>query len=86
MSLPEPSSSTPATPASSNNAGGFSPATEARYLSVAEMEAMAKKLRRHIISMIGKASSGHPGGSLSAVEIVTTLYFHLLRHKPAAVS
>jgi transketolase len=33
--------------------------------------------------MIGKASSGHPGGSLSAVEIVTALYFKILRHKPA---
>ncbi|GAH26875.1 unnamed protein product [marine sediment metagenome] len=46
------------------------------------MEAIAKRLRRHIISMIGKAGSGHPGGSLSAVEIVTTLYFKVLRHKP----
>ncbi|MBA7696738.1 Apulose-4-phosphate transketolase subunit A [subsurface metagenome] len=50
--------------------------------SLKEMEAIAKRLRRHIISMIGKAGSGHPGGSLSAVEIVTTLYFKVLRHKP----
>jgi transketolase len=50
--------------------------------SVAEMEAMAKKLRRHIVTMVGKAGSGHPGGSLSAVEIVTALYFKLMRHKP----
>ena len=50
--------------------------------SVAEMEAIAKRLRRHIITMIGKAGSGHPGGSLSAVEILTTLYFKVLRHKP----
>jgi len=46
------------------------------------MEQMARKLRRHIITMIGRASSGHPGGSLSAVEIVTALYFRVLRHKP----
>jgi transketolase len=59
-----------------NNDGTIKP------LSVKEMEAMAKKLRRHIIRMIGKAGSGHPGGSLSAVEIVTTLYFNLLRHDP----
>ena len=51
-------------------------------LSVEAMEAMAKRLRRHIISMTGKAGSGHPGGSLSAVEIVTALYFRVLRHKP----
>jgi transketolase len=50
--------------------------------SVAEMEAVARRLRRHIITMIGKAGSGHPGGSLSAVEILTTLYFKVLRHKP----
>ncbi len=50
--------------------------------SVTEMEAIAKRLRRHIIAMTGKAGSGHPGGSLSAVEIVTALYFRVLRHKP----
>ena len=51
--------------------------------SIAEMEAVAKRLRRHIITMTGKAGSGHPGGSLSAVEIVTALYFKLLRHMPS---
>lgn len=58
-------------------------AIEHRPLPVKDMEAMAKKLRRHIITMLGKAGSGHPGGSLSAVEIVTALYFGLLRHNPA---
>jgi len=52
-------------------------------LSIKEMEEIAKRLRRHIITMTGKAGSGHPGGSLSAVEIVTVLYFRLLRHKPS---
>ncbi len=32
-------------------------------------------LRRHIVEMLAAAGSGHPGGSLSAVEIVTALYF-----------
>jgi transketolase len=50
--------------------------------STAKIEAVAKKIRRHIITMTGKAGSGHPGGSLSAVEIVTTLYFKMMRHKP----
>ena len=68
MSLPEP--------------GASASAAKAKSLSTEEMEAMAKKLRRHIITMTGKAGSGHPGGSLSAVEIVTALYFRLLRHKP----
>ena len=57
-------------------------AIETTSLSIKEMEAVAKKLRRHIIFMTGNAGSGHPGGSLSAVEIVTGLYFRLLRHKP----
>jgi transketolase len=50
--------------------------------SAAEMKSVAKKIRRHIVTMTGKAGSGHPGGSLSAVEIVTTLYFKMMRHKP----
>jgi len=50
--------------------------------SIEEMKVMTKRLRRHIITMTGKAGSGHPGGSLSAVEIVTALYFRLLQHKP----
>ena len=50
--------------------------------SVAEMEAIAKRLRRHIVAMTGEAGSGHPGGSLSAVEILIALYFKVMRHKP----
>jgi len=52
--------------------------------SVKEMEAVARELRRHIVRMTGKAGSGHPGGSLSAVEIITVLYFQKLRHRPEA--
>ncbi len=35
----------------------------------------AKTLRKDIIEMLYNAGSGHPGGSLSAVEIMTVLYF-----------
>jgi len=42
----------------------------------------AKIIRQHIIRMIGKAGSGHPGGSLSAVEILVSLYFHKLKVNP----
>jgi transketolase len=52
-------------------------------LSTDEMKGMAKRLRRDILTMIGTAGSGHPGGSLSAVEILTALYFKVLRHNPA---
>lgn len=44
----------------------------------------ARILRRHIVEMLHAAASGHPGGSLSAVEIVTALYFgDVLRYDPA---
>jgi transketolase len=48
-----------------------------------DLQAVAKRLRRDIVTMIAKAGSGHPGGSLSAVEIVTALYWKIMRHKPA---
>jgi len=51
-------------------------------LSTAELKEMAKKLRRHVITMIATAGSGHPGGSLSAADIITALYFKVLRYKP----
>jgi len=51
-------------------------------LSTAELKEMAKRLRRHVITMITTAGSGHPGGSLSAADIVTALYFKVLRHDP----
>lgn len=50
--------------------------------TAAELTALARKLRRHVVTMIGRAGSGHPGGSLSAVEIVASLYFRVMRHDP----
>jgi transketolase len=43
---------------------------------------IAKKLRWLAIKMIGAAGSGHPGGSLSAAEIMAVLYFHEMRVDP----
>jgi transketolase len=51
-------------------------------LSTAELKEMAKKLRRHVITMTATAGSGHPGGSLSAADIITALYFKVLCHNP----
>jgi transketolase len=51
-------------------------------LSLPELEKMARQLRRHVITMIATAGSGHPGGSLSAADIVTALYFKAMRHDP----
>src|SRR5213596_3108671 len=42
----------------------------------------AVTLRKHIIRMTHNAQSGHPGGSMSAADIVTALYFHVLRVDP----
>ena len=42
---------------------------------VAELRERATRMRRDIIDMLTEAGSGHPGGSLSAVEIVAALYF-----------
>jgi len=51
-------------------------------LSTVELKEMAKKLRRHVITMTATAGSGHPGGSLSAADIITVLYFKVLHHNP----
>lgn len=45
---------------------------------VIALERKAKEVRIEIIKMIYKAQSGHPGGSLSAADIVTVLYFDIL--------
>lgn len=43
---------------------------------------LAVRIRKHIIEMLYQARSGHPGGSLSAVEAMVALYFHCMRHNP----
>lgn len=40
-----------------------------------DLKVVARNIRKNILTMIHEANSGHPGGSLSAVEIVTYLYF-----------
>src|SRR5579864_9448700 len=50
--------------------------------NVLELQAIAKQIRREIVEMITHAKSGHPGGSLSAVEILVTLFFDVMRHDP----
>lgn len=42
----------------------------------------AWRLRADIIEMLGRAGSGHPGGSLSVIDIATALIFEVLRHDP----
>lgn len=49
---------------------------------IRELEEKAKQIRRLIIQMLAKAGSGHPGGSLSSTDLITALYFAVLRHNP----
>ena len=51
-------------------------------MSVEELEKMAVIIRCDIIRMIATANAGHPGGSLSAADIVTALYFRLMKVDP----
>ncbi len=52
-----------------------------------ELEHEALEIRKDILRMIAQAGSGHPGGSLSATDILTTLYLGgVLVHDPAAPS
>ncbi len=54
-----------------------------RAASLEELKRIANRLRIDIVQMIGAAGSGHPGGSLSSVEVLTALYFGgILRHDP----
>ena len=51
-------------------------------VSIEELQAIARRIRRHIIQMTLAAQSGHPGGSLSCADILTALYFRVMRHDP----
>ncbi len=44
--------------------------------------AKALEIRREIIRMLGEAGSGHPGGSLSAADILAALYFNVMNYDP----
>ena len=49
---------------------------------IKDLKEKARKLRIDILETIAGAGSGHPGGSLSCVEILIGLYFYKLRHNP----
>lgn len=44
-----------------------------------DLNSIANELRIHIIDMITEAKSGHPGGSLSAIDLITGLFFKEMR-------
>ena len=49
---------------------------------IKDLEEKTRLFRREILEMTFKAGSGHPGGSLSAVDIITVLYYHQMRVDP----
>ncbi len=51
-------------------------------VDIQRLKKITQEIRVDIIRMLAEAGSGHPGGSLSAAEIVTTLFFHKMRHRP----
>ncbi|MGC4114680.1 MAG: transketolase [Myxococcales bacterium] len=59
-----------------------SPKNETRDQLIARLKELSKGFRVDIIEMLEKAGSGHPGGSLSVIDLVTALYFHQMRHDP----
>lgn len=50
---------------------------------IQELQKIARKMRFHIVDMVYKAQSGHCGGSLSATDIVTALYFEIMNIDPS---
>ncbi|GEN36034.1 MULTISPECIES: transketolase [Aneurinibacillus] len=52
---------------------------------LAELKQHANNMRQEIVKMVSAANSGHPGGSLSAADIVAVLYFHEMNVGPEKV-
>ena len=50
---------------------------------IAQLEEIARKLRVAIVKTLHKSQSGHTGGSLSAIDMMTALYFYKMKHDPA---
>ncbi|MBP1729470.1 MAG: transketolase [Deltaproteobacteria bacterium] len=50
--------------------------------TVATLQEKARRLRVDIVRMLHRSKSGHTGGSLSVIDLVTVLYYHKMRHKP----
>lgn len=48
----------------------------------ADLKALTKQMRLDIIRMIEAAGNGHPGGSLSVIDMLAVLYWKYLKHDP----
>ena len=53
-----------------------------RDLSTEELREKARRLRGEMLVMLQRAGSGHPGGALSSMDLLTVLYNNVMRHDP----
>ena len=51
-------------------------------MNTQELTPICRQMRRDILTMINNAGSGHPGGSLSAVELMASVFFNHMRIDP----
>lgn len=51
-------------------------------VDIESLKEVARQCRREILETIARAGSGHPGGSLSELEILISLYYYGMNHKP----
>ena len=62
--------------------GGLYMSDARELVTIEKLKDMAATIRCDIISMIARANAGHPGGSLSAADLVTALNFRMMRVDP----
>lgn len=59
------------------------PAASPTQRSIADLQRIASQVRRDIVRQVHGVQSGHPGGSLGCADMLTALYFSIMRHDPA---
>jgi transketolase len=55
---------------------------KSQCVDIKSMEERAKVIRRHVVRMLARAGSGHPGSSLSTVDLLVALFYNKLKHNP----
>ena len=53
-----------------------------REIDEVTLRAIAREVRKDILKMTSEVQSGHPGGAMSATDIIVTLYYYKMRHNP----
>ncbi len=55
---------------------------KSQCVDIKSLEERAKVIRRHVVRMLARAGSGHPGSSLSTVDLLVALFYNKLKHNP----